>query len=332
MSEEQIIQIISNVCQDRSIHFQIIVQDSILHVYINRQTDIDYQLITRQIYVAVSSIKGMTFYGIYLHSRILGEVEPDWQVYLAIKEPSEAALDSINYLATEITTEIDNTNTFVEEIKYESKAESLVKNIVDQVENTSSLVSKLKKQLSAKTFDSLAEELEEDSTGEIVSEVKNQNDSVNSTNSQLTFATLDFSEYCFISDKNLLNAKIAPLTSNLAKLINIFDEFAFSIKRLQLSTLETYFMTEQHPNLDGLDKGIKAWWAQILQLNTDNQHQLALWLSHYCQDRAKIMSMIKTIYRIESAAETQLFLGLLLIETAMINHNKALIYFCLSHS
>jgi len=216
MSEEQIIQAIANVCRDNTIHFQIIVQDNTLHVYINRQTDLDYQLITQQIYAAVASIKSLSFQGIYLYSRLLGEIEPDWQTYLILKEPSDAVLDSINYLATEITVEIEDTNALVEDLKYQTKAESLVENIVDLVEITGSLVSKLKKQLATKTFDSLAKEFGEDSTGEILAEVNHQ--------------------------KNTIN------------------------------------------NID----------------------------------------------RIETASETQIFLGIMLIETAIINHNKALLYFCLS--
>ena len=216
MSEEQIIQAIANVCRDNTIHFQIIVQDNTLHVYINRQTDLDYQLITQQIYAAVASIKSLSFQDIYLYSRLLGEIEPDWQTYLILKEPSDAVLDSINYLATEITVEIEDTNALVEDLKYQTKAESLVENIVDLVEITGSLVSKLKKQLATKTFDSLAKEFGEDSTGEILAEVNHQ--------------------------KNTIN------------------------------------------NID----------------------------------------------RIETASETQIFLGIMLIETAIINHNKALLYFCLS--
>ena len=218
MNDEQIIQAIASVCGDSTIHFQIIVQDNILHVYINRQTDIDYQLITKQIYTAVASIKSLTFKGIHLHSRRLGEIQPDWQTYLVLKEPSEAVLDSINYLATEITVEIEDTNTLVDDLKYQPKAESLVENIVDQVETTGSLVSKLQKQLSTKTFDSLAEEFGEDSTGQITAEDNNQKDTI------------------------------------------------------------------------------------------DNS------------------------YRIQTATETQIFLSIMLVETAMITHNKALLDFCLSYS
>ena len=184
MSEEQIIQAIASVCGDSTIHFQIIVQDDILHVYINRQTELDYQLITQQIYAAVASIKSLTFRGIYLYSRFLGETEPDWQRYLVIRESPEAVLDSINYLATEITTEIENTNELVEELKHHTQAEILVEHIIDQVETTSLLVSKLKKQLATKTFDSLTEEFEKDSTREIATDINNQRPSIHNRKSR----------------------------------------------------------------------------------------------------------------------------------------------------
>lgn len=332
MSEEQIIQAITNICQDSSIHFQIIIQDYTLHIYINRQTDIDYQLITRQIYTAVSSIQGLAINGIYLHSRLLGTVEPDWQTYLSLKEASKAALDSIHYLAIEITTEIEHTNKLVNQLKHELQGSFSIKSIVDQVENISSLISKLKKQLRTKTFDSLVEEFGEDSTGELTEEANNQYRKVNQNKAKLNSSALNLSKYCFISDKKLLVSNTFPSNSNLVKLIMIFDKFTISNKRAQLPILESYFQTIQNPNLDNLDQSTKNWWDQILQLDSDNKLQLALWLNHYCQDRDKTMSMANTIYNIETAAKVQIFLGILLIETAIHNQNKALIYFCLSHN
>lgn len=331
MNEEKIIQAIADMCRDSSLHFQVIVQDNILHVYINRQTDIDYQLITRQIFAAIDSIKSLTFNSIYIYSRLLGEVEPDWQTYLVIKEAPDAALDSINYLATEITTEIENTNTLVEELKYQPKTESLVENIVDQVKTTGSLVSKLKKQLSTKTFDSLAEEFGEDSTEELVAEIHNPQDKVDLAQSQSSSAIVNLSQYCFVSDQKLLDTHTAPLASHIGQLIKSFDEFTFATKKLQLSVLEKYFETGKEPNSINLDHNTKFWWDKILQLDLDSRYKLALWLSRYCHDRAQTMTMVETISLIEETTQTQILLSIILIETAIINQNKALIYFCLSH-
>lgn len=82
MNEEQIVKAIADVHRDSTLQFQAILQDDLLHLYINREQDYcNHQKLAEKLFAAIvalnTEIKGVWFY-----SRILGEVEPDWQLFI----------------------------------------------------------------------------------------------------------------------------------------------------------------------------------------------------------------------------------------------------------
>lgn len=79
MSEDRILQAIADKVQDDRLHYQIIIHNDAVHIYINRDTEdyIDYQELTDNICSAVSALDDLNLLEIGLYSRILGEVEPD---------------------------------------------------------------------------------------------------------------------------------------------------------------------------------------------------------------------------------------------------------------
>lgn len=149
MSEEQILLAIARTCQDNSLHFQIIVQKHTLHIYVNRQTEnLDYQQLTSNVYSAISSLKWLQVSEIWLYSRVLGEVEPDWQTYVEVEDTKQALMETIEFLAEEIEVEIEITESLIEDLSCAPTMPAfLVEKIEHQLKNTEFLVKKLKKEL-----------------------------------------------------------------------------------------------------------------------------------------------------------------------------------------
>ena len=163
MSEAKIVRAIANFCQDRTLDFQIIIQDRTLHVYINRQNDdLDYQAVTSKIYVAVTSLDWLEVEELHLYSRILGKHELDWQTSIAIKKPGETLIDRLGYLAQEIETEVEDTGSLVTELSDKlAMPPSLTAKAISEISTTGSLAAELKNQAETKTRDTLAAELTE---------------------------------------------------------------------------------------------------------------------------------------------------------------------------
>ncbi len=83
MDSELIIQVLNDACQDDNLNFQIILQESTLHIYINREanSELDYAQILHKISDALTTLN-ISWEGFWLYSRVIGELEPDWQTYI----------------------------------------------------------------------------------------------------------------------------------------------------------------------------------------------------------------------------------------------------------
>ena len=83
MDSELIAKALNNACQDDNLNFQIILQDSILHIYINREVDseLNYAQLVNKISDTLTSLH-LSLEGFWLYSRVMGEIEPDWQTYV----------------------------------------------------------------------------------------------------------------------------------------------------------------------------------------------------------------------------------------------------------
>ena len=77
MVEEQIILAIAEKVKDDRLHFQIIIGEGTLHIYINRDTEesLNYDRLTSTIHSAISELEELNLLTMELFSRVLGEVE-----------------------------------------------------------------------------------------------------------------------------------------------------------------------------------------------------------------------------------------------------------------
>ncbi len=83
MDSELIAKILDNACQYDNLNFQVVLQESILHIYINREVDskLDYAQLVNNITDALIALN-ISWGGFWLYSRVMGEIEPDWQTYV----------------------------------------------------------------------------------------------------------------------------------------------------------------------------------------------------------------------------------------------------------
>lgn len=89
MTEDEILRLLEEQCQEAGIYFQAFIQMPYLYLYINREADssVDHERLTEQIFRTIAS-HNLELQGISFHSRILGTVEPDWETYLQFPTPS----------------------------------------------------------------------------------------------------------------------------------------------------------------------------------------------------------------------------------------------------
>ena len=267
MSESQILNAIAEACKDDTLHFQIIIQENTLHIYINRETPahLNYQKLEQEIVSAISGLNLPDVAKIWLYCRVLGEVEPDWQNVLTIE--AEVALEEdLESIVEEIATAVDATNSTVKKIEYElERAESFAE---DKLEKTT-----------------LDDNRELDAT----------------TSKTEAESELNLGEYCFIRNRRLLNAELVAPRENIARLIDTFAQFNESIKRSQLPILEAYFQESKNPGLGDCDSKVRAWWTEIEQLDSDGKRKMAIWLSRYCLNTEQTTSTIEKVFAAQAA-------------------------------
>lgn len=123
MNEELILQSLEGIGEDLNLYFQAIIEAPYIYIYINRDTDtnIDYAVLTEEIRARVAALEISDFKGLYIYSRYLGLVEPDWETFvdfhldyssaatqLQEEEPESAIALSVTPISTaeEVATEL----------------------------------------------------------------------------------------------------------------------------------------------------------------------------------------------------------------------------------
>jgi len=295
MIEEQIINAIADACKDDRLRYQIIIRNTVLHIYINRPTkvNLDYQRLKQQIYAVIANLSHVKFSQIWFYSRILGEIEPDWQSVLEI-EASNLAADEMVSMVRTITTAVDATNLVVDKIEHELEiSESFIADYQIDFED-----------LPSTGVD--AEDLWDLSESELTELLE---DSVQQFNRRAEIIP-DLSQYCFIRNRRLLYAVLDSPWSKIAQLINQFDQLDQLSKRSQLPILETYFEEFINPEIRNFEPEVQAWWQEVQSLDSDNRHKLAIWLSRYClnveQTRATIKKVLTTQVTSPQAKQSKL--------------------------
>jgi hypothetical protein len=269
MTNEQILNAIADACENDALRFQLILQDKILHVYINRptQAELEYHNLKSKIYGVITEKFYGEFSAIWLYCRVLGKVEADWQAVLEIET---ASLDpaQVSSMMQAITGAVEATNSIIDKINLELEIpESFAVDWYDFEE-----------------LPTTAGENSAESDLELLESIDR------------AVLELDLNKYCFISNQRLLYAILTAPKENIARLVDTFDRFEQSTKRSQLPVLEIYFNQSINPDLATLEPLVQIWWREIVILDLDQQRQLAIWLSRYCLHPEQTISIISKVF------------------------------------
>ena len=309
MIEEQILGAIAEKIDSDSLNLQVITQEQTLYLYINRgrEADLDYDWLTAKIQDAVTGLTDCDFTLIELYSRIFGEVEPDWHTSL---ELVAANLESIT---SEIAEIVEDPQTLTSDLEQKPEVNSFanaeVKSLAESetseevVANSESIVVEPGNQ--EQTLLDSSEETIQDSEASKPDQEEEEKfpESPISPEENPEAAIGDFSQYCFIRNRRLLEAELVSPSANLAELITTFDEFSALIKRSQLPLLEAYLKQDQSPEIEELEPPVKAWWTEILALDGDPKRKFAIWMSRYCCDCETTMTKISGILAYQEEVE-----------------------------
>ena len=309
MIEEQILGAIAEKIDSDSLNLQVITQEQTLYLYINRgrEADLDYDWLTAKIQDAVTGLTDCDFTLIELYSRIFGEVEPDWHTSL---ELVAADLESIT---SEIAGIVEDNQTLTLGLEQKPEVNSFANAEVESLEesetseevvaNSESIVVEPGNQEQT-LLDSSEETIQDSEASKPDQEEEEKfSESPISPEDNPEAAIVDFSQYCFIRNRSLLEAELVSPSANLAELITTFDEFSALIKRSQLPLLEAYLKQDQSPEIEELEPPVKAWWTEILALDGDPKRKFAIWMSRYCCDCETTMTKISGILAYQEEVE-----------------------------
>ena len=255
MDRDFIIKALESNFDDRHLRFQIIVDKSKLHIYINRKADYvpDYISLTDTINKTVASLNLDFLEGIWLYSRKLGQIEPDWQVF--IESPSKSAVDEMNTL--------DYTQSDRQEInfpEFEDFLESQSTGDTGLLQNTGMIHQK-----------PLQEE-------EIRASVENVNADSANTNTDIN----PLAQYCFVANKKILTGNILAPEREVIRLVRFFHNLSATNQQRILPFVDEYFKQGKTADTQKLPPIITKWLKQVTGLNEKNRKAIAIWLSRYC--------------------------------------------------
>ena len=270
MIEEKILRTIGDRTEDERLHFQAIVQDKTLHIYMNRDTDeyIDHSQLTDTIKTAIAELQELDLLAVELYSRMLGEVEPDWQTSIELVDP-EVVAEDLKAIASDVKQEVAETKSLVKQIEQEIEIDASSLEIQPNTNPKAKL-----------TAESAAESEDR--------ETQTEEKTVKAEESR----TGDFGQYCFIRNKGLIKADLVPPQTKIAQLLDVFAKFEVSQQRSQLPLLVEYFKNLQEPDLSDVTPEIQNWWTEAIALDGDPKRKFAIWLSRYCFDPESTMAAI----------------------------------------
>lgn len=266
MDQKLIIKALKSACGNKNFRFQVIIKNSQLHIYINRKLERqpDYSLLTNIISQTIASLSLDSLEGIWLHSRRLGTVQPDWQTFVEIE--TEIDLEDIDTIA--------NTQN---DLDFQDIPE------VDSNGNTG--IPHFTGMFHSNPFQ------EEDISTFAKKKTKNVAEETNNFQSNQNSLAV----YCFVTNKKLLTSKIISPDREIMRLVKFFHHLSDNNKQKILPAVDIYFKLAKTTNIANLSVGVQKWFSQITELNDDQRLQISIWLSRYCYDSSATLAEFKAL-------------------------------------
>jgi hypothetical protein len=244
MDRDLIIKALKSSCGNKNFRFQVIVHKSKLHIYINRKVDHlpDYVLLTNNITQAIANLSLESLEGVWIYSRQLGEIQPDWQTF--VESPVMVDQEEIVTLG----------------------------NILEDTQLSND------KPLPAEEIATFSNDRR-----------------INASEAKSEAKINDLTQYCFVSNKNILTEDILPPNREVIRLVRFFAHLSVNNQQKILPIVDEYFKKAQTSNTENLAIAVNKWFQQITELQYDDQRSLAIWLSRYCFNSSATLAEFKSM-------------------------------------
>jgi hypothetical protein len=301
--EQLIIKALKGACGNKNIKFQVIVQDDQLHIYVNHKQDyqLNYSLLTENVSAAIASLALDKINSFWLYGRPLGQVEPNWQVFMAIPshdqdkiEDIDSNTDNLEHLESAIDLE-DLGNFDLATSGTTGDAGLLLEQDVSQKTQITDVVSFTETNSNGDTGLLQNQGLIHGcplKEAEINTFSAYLNDTTEAAN--LT-ANNNLAQYCFISNQELLTEKKVAPSKKVMRLVKFFHYLANSDRQQLLPILESYFRASVIDQGQEISPTIQNWLEQIGALEDEERSIFALWFSCYCFNPTLTLAEFKTI-------------------------------------
>ena len=113
----------------------------------------------------------------------------------------------------------------------------------------------------------------------------------------------DFSSYCFIRDRVLLENHLREIPPKVAKSVVIFHRFPKRGKHRVLPLLGQIFEGDRGIVFIHFPDQVQQWFEIILTLNAEELESAQIWFSRYCLDTSKTIKDIQFLMRIVNEPE-----------------------------
>ncbi len=325
MDQELIVKALKKACGNKSFKFQVIIQNDKLYIYANHRANYqpNYELLQDNVAMAIASLALDSLDSVWLYCRPLGIIEPNWQALVELPNQINQDNEDTLGIAEDLESDIDFAP-FKEFIPENSTGDNLTK---DKIIENNYLEKLGDNELNLPDFDDF---LDEDSTGDTgllqetglihgtplkEEEINFQTfstsaieaEAIASENADGNNNSLNdnsFAEYCFVTNKKLLTSDIISPGKEIIRLVKFFHHLSENNQHKLLPILEGYFLQAETPNLEKMAIAIHKWFKQIGELNFDDHHLFAIWLSRYCFAPDTTLEEFKTIAVQDAAAET----------------------------
>ena len=325
MHEEEIRLLLDQACNNPALFFQISQQPPYLYLFINRQVEafLDYEALTCLLAETIADLDLPNIDYLALYSRPWGEVDTDWQHCVALEEFVREPMPISSAEVAAEPARMSQAKLSMPEHTLEDVTE-LVSSLASQPIVGESLSSTWLESgdpmtiLQASPVSSQQQASEDPMTivqGRPISSQQSGSDpmtivqgspiSSQQSNQQSSpdLNSEDFSSYCFIRDRVLLENHLREIPPKVAKSVVIFHRFPTRGKHRVLPLLGQIFEGDRGIVFIHFPDQVQQWFEIILTLNAEELESAQIWFSRYCLDTSKTIKDIQFLMRIVNEPE-----------------------------
>ncbi|MEL6494154.1 MAG: hypothetical protein AAFQ41_03400 [Cyanobacteria bacterium J06623_7] len=311
--EQLIVKALKSACGNRHFKFQVIIDKDRLHIYVNYRPDyFPNQLILEEtVGEAIASLNLETIEATWLYGRPLSQVEPAWQVLLALPTRVNGEIENADGNG-------DNDDSFLsgsrlEQLRLEGKdlfppeIDAMPSEIAGEIEfDELSELSELTDFIDFEALNSAGDTGLLHDTGLVhggllkEAEINTfttppETNSAESGAKSIEPSPNSLVQYCFVTNKKFLTDTAPNPDKNTMRMVKFVHHLSSSDRHQLLPILDRYFRGGITPGLEETLPAIQNWFKQIKALEEDKQRTLFIWLSRYCFDPATTLEEFQTI-------------------------------------